>query len=75
MEASIKASGASIKASAWVAPLVEHLTLDLGSGCDPAVCGIKPGIGLYAASVAPARDSLSLSLCLSPLVLSISLSK
>ena len=50
----------------WVAQLVMHPTLDLGSGHDLMVCEFKPQAGLCADSVKPAWDSLSLSLCPSP---------
>ena len=56
----------------WVAQLVKHLPLNLGSGLDLTVCEFKPCIGLCADGTEPAWDSLSLSL--SPLMLSISLS-
>ena len=36
---------------AWVAQLVERLSLDLSSGHDLMVCGIKPHIGLCTESV------------------------
>ena len=44
-----------------MAHLVKRLTLDLGSGHDLMVCGIKPCNGLCADSMEPASDSLSLS--------------
>ena len=46
----------------WVAQLVDSLTLDSGSGHDLTVCGIEPHVGLYADSMEPASDSLSLPL-------------
>ena len=58
----------------WVAQLVKHPTLDLGSGHDLMVHGIKPHVRLCAASMEPAWDSpyrdvsiqdVSLSPCLS----------
>ena len=52
----------------WVAPLVEHRTLDLGSRHDLTVCGIEPRIRLCADSVEPAWDSLSLPLPTPPLL-------
>ena len=45
-----------------MAQLVEHLTLDFGSGCDFMVCEIEPCNVLHADSADPAWDSLSLSL-------------
>ena len=53
------------KLGAWVAHLVELLTLDFGSGHDVMVRGIEPHVGLCTDSVEPAWDSLSLSLSLS----------
>ena len=44
---------------AWVAQVVEHLTLDFSSGHHLTVCGFKPHVGLCADSAEPARDSLS----------------
>ena len=44
-----------------MAQSVKHLTLDLGSGHDLAVCEIKPLMGLHANSAEPAWYSLSLS--------------
>ena len=52
--------------------LVNHPTLNFGSGHDLMVHEFEPHIRLAADSVEPARDSLSLSLSLSvppPLVL------
>ena len=58
----------------WVVQLVEHPTLDSGSGHDPRVMGSSPMLG-STLSVQPAWDSLPLSLCLFPLsLLSLSLS-
>ena len=45
--------------------LVEHLTLDFGSGHDPRVMDQVTTSGSVL-TVEPAWDSLSLSLCLSP---------
>ena len=47
---------------AWGAQSDERLTLDLGSGRDLTVSGIKPRVRLCADSMGPAWDSLSLSL-------------
>ena len=61
---------------AWVAQLVECLTLDCSSGRDPRVMGSSPTSG-STLSVKPAEDSLSLSVSLSlslPPSLSLSLS-
>ena len=56
-----------------MAQSLEHLTLDLGSGHDLTVCGIKPRVGLHAHSVEHSWDSLSS--CLSaPLLLACALS-
>ena len=65
---------------AWGAQSVKCPALDFGAGHDLTVRGIKPRVGLYAGSMEPAWDSLSLSLslCHSPapaLFLSLSLSK
>ena len=63
---------------AWVVQLVEHLTLDFGSGHDLTVCELEPHIGLQADSAESAWDSLSLSLSLllsCSRVLSLSLQK
>ena len=43
-----------------MAQLVEHPTLDFGSGCDPRVKGLSPMLG-STLSVEPAWDSLSVS--------------
>ena len=65
---------------AWVAQLVKHPTLGLGSGHDLTVHKVKHRVKLCADSVEPAWDSPSLSLCPSPagvpaLTLSLSLSQ
>ena len=52
---------------------VGHPTFDFGSGHDPSVWGLSPVLGSEL-SVEPAWDSLSLSLCPSPLLM-LSLSK
>ena len=52
-----------------MAQSVEHLTLDLGSGHDLVVHEFKPRVGPYADRAKPAWDSLSLSLCPSPIQL------
>ena len=58
-----------------MAQLVEHLTLDFGSGHDLWVREIEPCVQLYADSTEPAWDSLSPSLTAPPLlILSLSLS-
>ena len=44
---------------AWVAQLVERLTLDIGSGHDLMVCGFEPLIGVSAVSTESASDPLS----------------
>ena len=51
---------------AWVAQVVKHPTLGLGSGHDLAVCEFELHIRLSALSTEQASDplSLSLSLCL-----------
>ena len=46
-----------------MAQLFKCLTLGFGSGHDLMVHEFKPHIGLYADSVEPAWDPLSLSLC------------
>ena len=46
---------------------VEDPTLDVGSGHDPRVVGSSPTSG-SALSMKPAWDSISLSLCPSPLI-------
>ena len=48
----------------WVARLVEHPTLDFGSGRDLTVHGLEPLSGLCAISAEPAWDSLSVPLSL-----------
>ena len=57
---------------AWVAQLVEYVTLDFGSGYDPRVVGCSPTVG-STLSMEPTENSLSVSLSLS-LSLSVSLS-
>ena len=57
-----------INRDAWVAKLVDHPTLDLGSGHDLAVCETKSLIGLCADSAEPAWDSFSPSLSAPPLL-------
>ena len=52
--------------------LVKHPKLDLGSGCDLTVYEFEPHVGLGADSTEPAWDFVSLSLCPSPLSLSLS---
>ena len=54
------------KGGAWVAQLVERLTLDFGSGHDNTVPEIEPRIRLYAHGAEPAWDSLSPSVCPCP---------
>ena len=39
--------------------MVEHLTLDLGSGHDLMVCEFEPRVGLCADGVEPGWDSVS----------------
>ena len=57
----------------YVAQLVEHLTLDLGSGHDLTVCEIEPRIWLCTDIAEPAWDSLFPSVSLSlPCLLSLS---
>ena len=46
---------------AWVAPLLEQLTLDFGLGHGLKVRETEPQVGLRADNVQPAWDSLSLS--------------
>ena len=58
-------SGMGVR-GAWMAQSVKRLTLDLGSGHDLSVREFEPRIGLWADSVEPAWDSVSLSLCSSP---------
>ena len=53
---------------AWVAQLVEHRTLDFGSGLDLIVCEVKPLIGLCGWNL-----SGILSLSLNPSLLAHSL--
>ena len=63
---------------AWVAQLLEHLTLDFGSGHDFMVHETEPHIELCTDSVEPAWDSLSVplpNLCLHSLSLSKKISK
>ena len=43
----------------WVAQLVKHSTLHLGSGHNLTVCGIEPHVRFHADSTEPAWDSLS----------------
>ena len=50
----------------WVAQLVKHLTLDIGSGHNLIVCEIEPHVGLHTDNAQPAWDSLSFSLNLTP---------
>ena len=52
---------------AWVAQSVKHPTLDSSSSHNLMVLGFKPQVGFCADSTEPAWDSLSLSLCPSPL--------
>ena len=63
----------------WTSQMVKRLTLDPGSGHDLTVRGLEPHTGLWADGAEPAWDSVSPSLCPSPLVhtrvLSLSLSK
>ena len=54
---------------AWVAQSVEPLTLDLSSGHDLTVCGIKPCVRLCTDSTEPAWDSLPPSLSALPLLM------
>ena len=59
-----------------MAQLVEHPTLEFGSGHDLMVRGFEPCVGLCTGSAEPCWDSLSPSLSVPPLlVLSLSLSK
>ena len=58
----------------WVAQSVKCLTLDFSADHGHVVCGIKPHVGLHADSMDPTWDSLSLSLCPSP-VLSLKINK
>ena len=51
---------------AWVAQLVKHCTVGLGSGHDLTVCEFEPCMGLCAEGMEPAWDSVSPSLCSSP---------
>ena len=61
---------------ARVALWVELPALDLGSGHDLEVHGIKPGVGLHADSTEPAWDSLFLFLSLpAPLPLTLAQNK
>ena len=53
---------------AWVAQVVKCPTLDFGSGHNLTVHGIKPQVRLPTDSVEPARDSLYLSFCSSPML-------
>ena len=58
-----------------MAQSVEHPTLDFGSVHDPRVMGSSPALGPVL-SMEPAWDSLSLSLCPSPVhALSLSVPK
>ena len=50
------------KRGAWVSQVVRQPTLDFSSGHDLTVREVKPHVGLYAASMEPAWDSLSPSL-------------
>ena len=50
----------------WAAQVVKCLTLDLGSGQDLTICGIKARVRLCADSAGSAWDSVSLSLSLFP---------
>ena len=52
-----------------MAQLVEHLTLDFGSGHDLVVREIEPCVGLSADCVDPAWNSLPPSLCPSPVLM------
>lgn len=49
---------------AWVGQLVEHLTLNFGSGHGPGVLGPSPEL-CFMLSVEPVWDILSLFLCVS----------
>ena len=49
-----------------MAPSVKRPTLDFSSSHDLTVCEIRPRVRLYADSVEPAWDTLSLSLSASP---------
>ena len=49
-----------------MAPLVIHLTLDLGSGHEVTFHEFEPHVGLCTDSTEPAWDSLSVSLSLGP---------
>ena len=52
----------------WVAQSLKHMTLGFSSGHDLTVRGIEPHIGhVNSLTVEPAWDSLSPSLCPSPL--------
>ena len=52
-----------------MAQSVKHLTLDIGSGHDLSVCGIKPCLRLRAGSTEPAWDSCSPSHSAPPLLM------
>ena len=47
----------------------KHLRLDLGSGYDLTVCEIELRVGLCADGQEPARDALSPSLSVPPLLM------
>ena len=53
---------------AWVAQSGKRLSLDFISGHDLEVCEFEPHMVLCADSMAPAGDSVSPSLCPSPLL-------
>ena len=57
-----------------MAQSVKHQTLDFSSGHDLTIHGFELQVGLYANSVDPAWDSLSLSLTLPLFSLSLSVS-
>ena len=61
----------------WGAQSVQRLTLDFGSSHHLTVCEFEPRVRLCADSCEPARDTLSLSVCLfsSPFSLSVSQNK
>ena len=59
-------------ASGWLSQL-KCLTLDFGSGHDLTVRVLEPRIGLHADNVELVWDSVSLSLCPSPVALCISI--
>ena len=60
---------------AWMAQLVEHLTLDFGSGHDLTICEIESCIGLSLTAWSLLGILSLISLCPSPNLCTLSLSQ